>query len=68
MNTAIEGVLAIIDAHIRTAPTAAVLDAWRDLRSYIQVLDDQRWIYFAIGMASGIALIALCLVIGNTHP
>lgn len=64
----IETTIAAIDAHLRANPTPAVLEEWRALRSHISALDDQRFIYLAIGAALGIVATIAVLAIGSTHP
>lgn len=64
----IEALLALIDAHIKAHPTEPALEAWRDLRCHIAALNDQRWLYFGIGMAAGITLVLVVILIGGSHP
>lgn len=57
-----------IDAHLKAHPDAAVLEHWRQLRGYITVLDEQRHIYLVIGVALGVLLAIVIMMIGGTHP
>jgi len=57
-----------IDAHLKAHPVPSVLEDWRQLRSYIAALDDQRHIYLVIGVAIGILGSILVAFIGGTHP
>lgn len=60
--------IAAIDAHLKAHPDALVLEQWRQLRGHITVLDEQRYIYLAIGVALGILFAIVVGVIGGTHP
>lgn len=64
----IEPIVAAIDAHLKANPTPLVLEQWRQLRDYITVLDDQRWVYLVIGVAIGILGSIVIALIGGTHP
>lgn len=64
----IEPVITAIDAHIKASPNTAVLEQWRQLRDYITVLDDQRYVYLVIGVALGILGAMVVALIGGTHP
>jgi len=64
----IEPVITAIDAHLKANPSPTVLDQWRQLRSYIAALDDQRYTYLAIGVAIGILGSIVIAFIGGTHP
>ncbi len=64
----IDPAIAAIDAYLKAHPDAAVLEHWRQLRGYITMLDEQRHIYLAIGIALEILFAIVVGVIGGTHP
>lgn len=66
--TELDAALAAIDAYIKANPSPTVLEQWRQLRGYIAALDDQRYVYLAIGVAIGIlGSIVVAFICGGIH-